>query len=190
MTGGADIKWYLFSNEVFIEEHGYEDKHKLFLDMLYRNDFGFQRIPEVGEIMYMKPLGEYLLIYGTKGIAYTTFIIDPIPALAIINIWPIQVNRSECIAGSNTKHMFMDNIGGLWLITSEGRKYLDFSYLFNPANVNYEIEYSEFLDEFYINSTRGTYVYNRGMSSVQENILAVTSINNKVVYLKKEIYHE
>lgn len=189
-VGGSDISWYFFPDEVLNTTYEYENKHQLFLDLLHRESFGMTRIPEIGSILYMKPLGQYLAIYGTKGIALTTFLTEPVQSLAIVKILPISVLNTNCIAGNIDKHMYMDNIGGLWLLTQEGNKSLDFSYLFDVEGKDYEINYLEVLDEFYISTNTEGYIFNRGMTEVKDSIIACAVVQNKPIYLKKEISYE
>ncbi len=189
-VGGNDISWYFFPDLIFNTTYEYEDRYQLFLDLLHREAFGSFRIPEIGAIVYMKQLGQYLAIYGTKGIALTTFIVDPVQSLSVVKIIPTNALSANCIAGNVDKHMFMDNIGSLWLMTQAELKYLDFKYLFEIKKYRYEINYLELLDEFYITSDLKTYIYNRGMTETKDSIIACAVVQNKPIYLKKEISYE
>jgi len=189
-VGGMDIGWYFFPTRIFNETYDYEENYQMFLDLLHRESFGSMRIPEIGSILYMKQLGRYLVIYGSNGIALTTFIVDPVQSLSIVKIVHAKILNANCIAGSIDKHMYMDSTGALWLISESSMKFLDYRYLFDINSYQYKIDYHNLLDEFYITSNLKTYVFNRGMTEMQNSIIANAVIQNKSIYLTKEISYE
>jgi len=124
----------------------------LFLDAQKRNECGFIPMPWQGDIYSIKPLGNGVMVYGESGVALLFPVVDPIPTFGVRSILRHGVAGRGAVGGDGSHHIFIDEHGDLWGITTE----------YIPQRLNYNeylspligqemaISHDSIRDEFYI----------------------------------------
>lgn len=96
-------------------------------EILPRNEAAFMPMPWMGDVVHMKQLGDKIVVYGMENSAGGHGGISVlVPAGKHWGVWPVPgfpsgvgiVGRGA-VSGDETQHVFLDDTGDLWRITSD-----------------------------------------------------------------------
>jgi len=110
---------FLFDTKSLLDHDDYTKT--TLVDMLKRNEMGFMRMPWEGEILVVKQLGDNMVVYGDRGITILRRILDPYPSFGVVRTFHIGIVGRGAVAGDESRHVFLSNVGDLFQITADGR---------------------------------------------------------------------
>jgi len=115
--GGYDILGLLYPDFMIkgpTEEQDTADP--LFLTLLERNDSGFVPMPFPGQVLCVKPLGDYIIVYQEDGITALRQVQQPTPTYGITPLKPFGIYERGAVEGDDFGHAFVDQSGDVWTI--------------------------------------------------------------------------
>ena len=188
--GGGNALWLFMPNfyaDSFIDSDF--DSSDFIMQFLHRNDSGFVACPFSGMPLFVKQLGDHLMVYGEDGIAAYTHRSEPVSTLGGINIvTPNGVNPFlrigvEAVGGNENKHLVIDEDGYMWI-------FLPDQYFIKAEKVGYYekfnsmvsnqvvISYDSLNDRFYICDGTSTYLFSAGgLTKVDQVVTSVGIID-------------
>ena len=84
-------------------------------ESIEKSTFGIIEMPELGDIYYMAPLGEQVLVYGQYGINILR-LTDDGRGYGEIKFLPFGIKNRNLIAGNRIAHVFMAEDNSLWSV--------------------------------------------------------------------------
>lgn len=136
-------------------------------------------------------LDNTVIVYGTFSV-FTLFPVStPVPAFGIRPLLNTGINFPLAVGGSKKKHLMVDRLGFLWLITSEKVTKLGYQEFFAPmvsnaSNLAYNagemhnlisVVYNPTEDEFYISDGTTSYLYNdAGLTLISKSISGIVDL--------------
>ncbi len=96
---------------------GYTQSRPFILDMLRRNEQGSMPMPWQGKVRHMKPLGNFIMVYGDGGVSALK------PSGSVVGLIELPqfsqgISNTGAVGGDLNEHVFLDNSGVLWRIES------------------------------------------------------------------------
>lgn len=79
-----------------------------------RNEAGFRRHDFTGDVVQVKRLGKYAVVYGYNGISAFQPVIEPAPTFAYKNLLPIGLYNKGALAGHDKEHCFVGSDGFIY----------------------------------------------------------------------------
>jgi len=119
-----DLAQYGLEDSTFrAEAENYDADHPVAQFFMKRLSSGFLPMDWQGTVWNIKPLGPYMIVYGSDGISAMQSISDPIPTYGLIeNIHELGLASRCAIGGDNNQHFFVDAEGVLWAIDAQLKK--------------------------------------------------------------------
>ena len=153
--GGGDMLMLfyptLFGTTGHVTTSGYDATKPIILDILKKNEQGFMPMPFQGRVTAIKPLGNFLIVYSTEGVAAIDPVVSPAPTYRTKNLQLGGISSRGAVAGDDKNHVYMDKSGLLmrikanleveplgyreYLFTSIGKDVL-ISHVNNPQNLD------------------------------------------------------
>lgn len=128
-----------------------------------------------GWIYAIKQLGSKVVVYGENGVS---FLIPSEKYYGLKTIYRIGLKGKCAVAGDESIHYFVDNLGKLWRL-SEGLKKLDYSeYLFGMLE-NLVLSWDTANQMLYICDGAQGYVYSQDSGSLAAGPVNVTGIDSQ-----------
>ena len=189
--GGGDLH-FLFRPDKLIQgyiDSEYGNSNPLIMDILSKNEQGFAPMEFKEDIYAVRPLGDFIIVYGEQGIQAMRPVTSPSPTMQMI---PIKSPGLECrgaVAGDNDRHIYLDQSGTLQMITSDlkvttlGYKDYLYSLLGGTVIISHSAEYDyDNFGKFYIsNSTSGFQLTKNGLSQTKQYVKSAVFYNSATV---------
>ena len=104
--GGGDVFWHFFEDEI--------DTH---LDSVLedRNEYGFMEMPWQGDVLCLKPLGDYMMVYGDNGIGA---LYNASGIIGYKHVLDFGIPKRSAVGGDLHEHVFVSHDGDLYRISS------------------------------------------------------------------------
>ena len=120
--GGGDALFLFFPSTV--AEDGYITSSygatKPFLfDLMKKNESGFAPMPFQGQVLAMRPLGDFIVVYGEGGVAAIKPVASPTPTYSIKRLNCGGLASRGAVNGDDSGHVFLDNSGMFNRITPD-----------------------------------------------------------------------
>ena len=87
-------------------------------DVWRRNEHGFQDTPFQGKAKAVKRLGNGVMVYGERGVAYMNALTEPATTFGIQEVLPIGIADRGAVGGTEREQVFLDDDGNLWRATA------------------------------------------------------------------------
>jgi len=170
-VGRAGIVELFLPNLVFADGDipnvvgGHTSSKPLFMDLLYRGDFGFYPMDWTGLVLKLHPMRDGVVVYGDSRIsALVPANLNGIPGFGLIEqVHEIGMASRSAVGGGLKEHLFLDNQGVLWLmdvsfqVTRLGYK----EFLSGFLGEDITITYDKNRDAYYISGTTVCYRWTR-----------------------------
>ena len=133
---------------------------------------GFMHMPWDGTVLKLTKLGNYVVVYGTNGMAMLRPISEPVSGYGLIPLSMPGIRSGFHCAGDSTLQGFVDVYGYWWTVTQDGKftrwGYKEFlSQLSDPFKVTFD----QTLQRFFISDGSTCYVFNQyGMATVRQQV--------------------
>lgn len=173
-VGGGNALW-LFMPDFFLDSFDDTDFQDadFIMHFLHRNDSGFVACPFSGNPIFVKQLGDHLMVYGEDGIVALTHQSQPVSTLGQIPIMnnggasPFLRFGVEVAGGSEEKHLVIDDSGWLWVFTPDRffvkAERIGYYEKFNSMIDNQcVISHDPINDRYYICDGTSTYLFSAG----------------------------
>ena len=160
------------------------------------NEAGFMKMPWEGDVYRVMRLGDYVMVYGSGGIAALRPVTAPVPSFGLEELLTVGIPNKMAVGGDDNSHVFVDTEGYLWKVgrSLEVEK-LGIGTSFPSAS---RLGYQEFLSslsdivvsknpaehEFYISDADASYLLTQeGMSGIHQLVTSCGRVNGSVVGL-------
>lgn len=181
---GSHPFWLVYPTETLlgnIEDHTntvYTYDKNMLWDLLQRNEMGFMPMRWQGNVLCVKGLDKGFMVYGDNGVSYMPMSdVDGISTFGVQEILPYGIAGRSAV-GSNTigsEHIFIDEAGWLWRISSKGKEKLGYREFFeNMLGSDIVISYDPIEDDYYISD--GTECYVLTEAGLFESTYLTTSV--------------
>ncbi len=136
---------------------------------LKKNQFGFMPMEWAGKVHQVKPMRDFVLVYGEGGVSAIIPHSEPQPTFGLEEqVLQVGISQRGAVGGDNKQHLFIDNTGFAWMIDSKLQlTQLDYREFFEPMleDDNLLITFSARDREFHIATEEEGYVLNaQGLS--------------------------
>ena len=84
-----------------------------------KNTSGNRRMDWSGQVLTVKPLGKYVIIYGENGITAMAGVEEPAPTFGFINLKDFGILNRGVVGGDEKGHVFVDKDDWLWSVDTE-----------------------------------------------------------------------
>jgi len=128
------------------------------LDIFERNEAGFAPMPWKGSVYRVLPLGDGVVVYGDRGIAFLRPITSPVNSFGIIPIARFGIASRSAAGGSRDAHAFIDATGEVWTLSGglelQRRGYRE--YLSAGIGEEFVVSYDSLENEFHLAGYTGS----------------------------------
>jgi len=176
---GIGLWWLFFPNlwKTGYVSAGYSEASRPYLfELINRGDLGWKHAG-VGRVLQIKPLGELLVVYGTKGVSLFKHTIDPVPSM--LSVGPsirIAINNKGAVGGDDSGHVFLSQEGTLWSLDGSGKlERLNYQeYFVDDLDTDWVISFDSYENYYYICNGVTSYVLTKqGLSSTKQLVSSV-----------------
>ena len=143
------------------------------------NDAGARPMPWKGNVYQLLPADKSFIIYGENGITLMT----PVVASAQLNLPPtfgmkplanFGIKGKYAAVSDGVKNWFIDVIGRLWEISTDGLKPIGYEEFFNPMSSSLVMNYDALYQRLYITDGTYGYVYSAsGLGGCPSNLTSI-----------------
>jgi hypothetical protein len=123
------------------------------------NDAGFRPMEWGGYVYQVKRLGGNVVIYGKVGITMAMPVGEPAPTFGFKELANFGIKNKTAVCGDEFVHFFINHIGALYKLTTNGLEYLGYEEFLFPL-VNPVIIYDDVDNRLYIGDSTSGYIYN------------------------------
>ena len=158
------------------------------------NEAGFMKMPWSGVVYRVMRLGDYVMVYGSGGVAALKPVQSPVPSFGLEELLTVGIPSKMAVGGDNDSHVFVDTEGYLWKVgrSLEVEK-LGIGASYPSAS---RLGYQEFLSslsdivisknpeepEFLISDDSNSYLLTGyGMSEVHQLVTSLGRVNGSLV---------
>lgn len=113
--GGGDFPLWLMLPKGYSDTPFVLTKSEV-ITKLKQNGFGWYPLRHAGDVTVMKPLGDFVIVYGSEGIEAVSPRGDKIGFRRIANF---GVLGRGSVAGTEQQHVFLDGEGNVWRLTPD-----------------------------------------------------------------------
>ena len=128
-----------------------------------------------GDVLCVKQLGKGFLAYSDRSVNFFSPVAEPVVTFAQQSLENIPgIASRNAVGGNSTKHLLVDSVGQLWLLTNEAPKMLGYQdFLSRMLGTDIIVTYNEATQNFSISNEEVSFVWNeRGMA---KHYQAITS---------------
>ncbi|RLI52542.1 MAG: hypothetical protein DRP09_17700 [Candidatus Thorarchaeota archaeon] len=148
------------------------------------NTAGFAPMYQVGDILRVGTLGDYVVVYGTRGIVAMRGVVEPAPTLMYRDIQSNGIRSVGAVGFGEGEHVFVDNDNIMWKIGSElGLEMLGYEEFMSSLGDGINVAYKRGSGEFYVSDGSKCYLLNKfGMCQVHQLVTSVADDISKAVW--------
>lgn len=153
--GGGDI-FDLFDAESAIDGYIAEDERQelqdsLLLERWQRNELGIRPMPFQGTVQQVRPLGDYLVVYGADGIVMMKAESSPTPTFSQRKVLNSGIPSRGAASGEDVQHLCVLDDGELAVVSAEGVQTIGYrDYIAELLDYNIVVTYNPRDKEYFI----------------------------------------
>lgn len=167
----------------------------LIYDLFMRKDMGWRQMHWEGNIHAVKPLGEYAIVYGDRGITSMSPVTSPEPTYRMqVLARDLGTKNRMAVGGGNRRHVFMDARCDLWEVALNEQGFvlpprkLGYREFFAPySDLVWSFSWDEVRQQLYIYNEFKTFVLGRGLTEVDHRITSTARIGDNLFCLGQEV---
>jgi len=84
-----------------------------------KNEAGYIELPGGSDVLCVKRLGNYIIVYGENEVVALQAVIEPVPSFGIVELANFGPVTRNAVSGDNQEHCFIDTAGDLWKLDSD-----------------------------------------------------------------------
>lgn len=140
-------------------------------------------MPSSGNILALKTLGEFLVVYSTNGITIVHPYSDPIATYGVVKHYTFGIAGPGCVTGDEFLHIFIDEFGNLKTLNANGEisnlGYQEF--MTRLVNGTIMMSYDASLGDTYISDSSVSYILTKkGLTEIHQRVTSLCSHNGEL----------
>jgi len=154
------------------------------IDMV--NDAGFKTLEWSGYIYNVLKLDKNIVIYGSGGITLAFPVSEPIATFGFKPLLNIGIKNKTAVTGDEFVHFFIDTLGHLYKLSSEGLEKLGYEEFLLPL-INPVLTWDAAERRLYISSASVGYIFNEGsLTGGYTNLTGLYRIKDNIEAISPE----
>jgi len=184
ILGGILDTWY-DCDETFIAHSNIGD---VTMEPDWKNEAGYRPINFAGRIYKVRRLGDYVAVYGEKGVVFLAGVGAPAPTFGLREVAKIKMASPAAADGGLKWHVVVDDLGYLWMITSDGAQRLGYKDSLSRLTLSdVVVSYDPSYDRVFISDGELSFVMNKtGLTQVYQLVSGAASYQDTGYFVGDE----